>query len=506
MPTSAARPARSPQAIGIGHCIQRVIVERSKVEAGFAPDAVHDFRVALRRCLAIAEGFREIDPDPAWKKMRAEGKTVFSAFSELRDVQVLREWIEKIGAEAPALAAGLDASCALREQELKIRAAAALRPFSEASWLRWAADLQAGAVRFAVGGEVFQVLALERWHAARHLHTLALRNRTKVAFHRARVGIKRFRYFVENFLPQQHELWSKDLKRLQDLLGEIHDLDVLWETTCAQPEFLTVSEGEPWRRAIERERAQRMHAYRERTLGRDSVWRRWRAGLPAGEALRAAVIKRFEAWSGPLDRDKAHTGRVVKFSLTIYDALDKARLLASKTLDGIACRDLLEVAARVHEVGRSRGEGAHHKHTRRLVERLAPPPDWTAIHMRVVALVARYHRGAVPGDAHRRYKSIPHKARRAVDELAAVLRLAHAFAGRRDHPITRLRVTRQANVIAIHAAGYQERSRGAARLAAARYLLESVTGLPIFVTAAGQLTPPPVSPVPARAARQRSPA
>lgn len=484
MPTSAARPARSPHPIGIGHCIQRVIAERRQVEAGFAPDPVHDFRVALRRCLAIAEGFREIDPDPAWKKMRAEGKTVFSAFSELRDVQVLREWIAKLGTEAPVLAAGLDASCASREEALKIKAAAVLRSFDEPSWLRWAEALQAGAERFAVGGEVFQVLALERWHAARHLHTLALRNRTKVAFHRARVGIKRFRYFVENFLPQQHELWSRDLKRLQDLLGEIHDLDVLWETTGAQTAFLAVDEREPWRRAIERERAHRMNAYRERTLGRDSVWLQWRAGLPAGEALRGAIIRRFAAWSRLLDRDKAHTGRVVKFSLTIHDALHKARLLASGALDGIACRDLLEVAARVHEVGRSRGEGAHHKRTRRLVRRLAPPPDWTAMHMQVVALVARYHRGALPAGSHRSYRSIPPKARRAVDELAAVLRLAHAFDCRRDQSISRLRVSRQAHIIVIHASGYQERSLGAARIAGARYLLESVTGLPIIVTAA----------------------
>ena len=47
-------------------------------------------------------------------------------------------------------------------------------------------------------------------------------------FHRLRITIKRFRYIVENFLPLQHAAWSDDLKHIQDLLGDVHDLDVLW--------------------------------------------------------------------------------------------------------------------------------------------------------------------------------------------------------------------------------------------------------------------------------------
>ncbi len=62
-----------------------------------------------------------------------------------------------------------------------------------------------------------------------------LRNRSAVAYHQLRIGIKRFRYTVENFLPERHQQWSRDLRDLQDALGEVHDFDVLWamvKTPC----------------------------------------------------------------------------------------------------------------------------------------------------------------------------------------------------------------------------------------------------------------------------------
>ncbi len=483
MATAASRTARSPRQ-GIGYWMECVLAERKKVEEGFAADPVHDFRVALRRCRSIADGFRELDPDSAWKKMRAEGKSVFAAFGELRDVQVLQEWTEKLKGDGPEISARLQSYCSAREGELKIKAAVALGSFNERAWLRWAELLQRRAEKFAPGDEIFQVLALQKWEAARALHGRALRNRSKAGFHQLRIGIKRFRYLVENFLPVHHELWSKDLKRLQDLLGEIHDLDVLWEITCAQVMSPTIEERQRWQEAIQRERNLRLEAYRGRMLGRRSLWQEWRSSLPSGDVLRRAILKRFAGWAALRDVDKVHTGRVRKFSLAIYDAMGAAGLLTCEELDGVACRDLLAIAASVHEAGRGKGGDDHHKRTRRMVERLVPPPGWTRIHLQAVALVARYHRGALPTDAHRRYRSIPQMARRAVDELAAILRLADAFDSQHDHSVTRLKVAKQGNVIAIHATGYGKRTKLAERVAGARHLLESVTGLPVFVTAA----------------------
>ena len=73
--------------------------------------------------------------------------------------------------------------------------------------------------------------------AARELHNRALRNRSQVAFHTLRIGLKRFRYIVENFLPIEHKAWSNDFKEMQDLLGDVHDLDVFWATAALLSHF-----------------------------------------------------------------------------------------------------------------------------------------------------------------------------------------------------------------------------------------------------------------------------
>ena len=50
--------------------------------------------------------------------------------------------------------------------------------------------------RVRTGGVIFKHLALERWTEPYELHRRALRNRSQVAFHSLRIGIKRFRYIV----------------------------------------------------------------------------------------------------------------------------------------------------------------------------------------------------------------------------------------------------------------------------------------------------------------------
>lgn len=222
----ATKPAKKKS--GLAFWMQRVLEECDRASLSFAPDPVHDLRVALRRCCSIADGIAAIDPDPRWKEMKKAGKRLFRRLGELRDVHVMQEWIHNLDTPDDPVTGPLLQSVAAREPQLQQEAMQALSEFDRKQWQRWGRSLPRRMARFRPGSLVFRHLALERWSEAHRLHRQALRSDSAAAFHRLRIGIKRFRYIVENFLPDQHAAWSDGLKRIQDVLGEIHDLDVLW--------------------------------------------------------------------------------------------------------------------------------------------------------------------------------------------------------------------------------------------------------------------------------------
>ncbi len=133
--------AEKPVDRGLAYWMERVVAEREKARESFNSDAVHDLRVALRRCRAMAEAFQSVNGDPCWKKMRKAGKAVFSALGDLRDTQVLLEWVERLQSECPAVAERLNSYCRQREAELKRSAAEVVDEFDTERWLQWAQRL-----------------------------------------------------------------------------------------------------------------------------------------------------------------------------------------------------------------------------------------------------------------------------------------------------------------------------------------------------------------------------
>ena len=259
-PGTAAKSARPKPKVGLRAWMERVLEECDRAAVGFDADPVHDLRVALRRCRSLADGLIALDSDPSWKEMKKAGRKLFRALGELRDMQVMEEWIEKLsvcrgtradaGSTDPVAQKLLDHIHA-REAECKQLAWKDLEQFDRKRWRQWSRTLPGRAARVRQGSAVYLHLALEKWTAAYELHKRAMRTRSQVALHELRIGIKRFRYMVENFLPQQHARWGDDLKELQDLLGEVHDLDVLWATALAVQAFPDIGEPQALAREVE---------------------------------------------------------------------------------------------------------------------------------------------------------------------------------------------------------------------------------------------------------------
>src|SRR5882762_6762602 len=81
---------------GLRYWMQRVLEECDHAEADYSADPVHDLRVALRRCRSMADGMMAMDPDPEWGMMKKAARRLFGKLGELRDVQVMMEWMEKL--------------------------------------------------------------------------------------------------------------------------------------------------------------------------------------------------------------------------------------------------------------------------------------------------------------------------------------------------------------------------------------------------------------------------
>jgi CHAD domain-containing protein/HD superfamily phosphodiesterase len=531
---------------GFRYWMLRVLDECENVSADFSADPVHDLRVALRRCRSLADGMIAMDPDPSWKAMKKAGKQLFQRLGNLRDVQIMMEWIEKLEGEvrdsvekqlpiastaqadglgtAPEDAPGVSnqgrdpAAQALmhilkaRESDHKNEARRALEEFDRKQWRQWSRSLPHRAARIRPGSAVFKHLALERFTTARELHVRAMRNRSQVALHTLRIGIKRFRYIVENFLPEEHGAWSDDLKHMQDLLGEVHDLDVLWATANSCHVFPGEASRKAWHAKIIEERTRRINEYREKTIGPESLWNIWRAGLPQGKEIQEIASRRMKVWAKALDPDFAHSERVARLSLQLYDGLTATGLLRTAGVASSADGDVanlrlsLNAAALLHDVGMAKGKKGHHKESLELIKKHGTPLGWKEEDMRRAALVARFHTGALPSRAHKALRDLLPEEQRNVIRLSALLRLANALDSSHDGHIRSVKIENAVDqprsknrtngflrkapalakneAIVILAEGYLAGTPTAQSVAAERYLLETVLRRPVIVRGA----------------------
>ena len=86
-------------------------------------------------------------------------------------------------------------------------------------------------------------------------------------------------------------------------------------------------------------------------------------------------------------------------------------------------RDLLYCAGLLHDIGYAEGYWGHHKTAYKLIMQ-AGLPGLSEREKRIVANVARYHRGAQPTLEHKGFAALNADDRELVEVLGAILRLA----------------------------------------------------------------------------------
>ncbi|EJG06132.1 metal dependent phosphohydrolase [Methanofollis liminatans DSM 4140] len=130
-------------------------------------------------------------------------------------------------------------------------------------------------------------------------------------------------------------------------------------------------------------------------------------------------MKRDEvaAFAARYDPDPPHARQVERLSLLLFDALAPLHRL------GEAEREVLSSAALLHDIGWVGGVQGHHKRSCLMVleDKTLPFSDEERT---LVALVARYHRRALPARKHPLFAALSPEDQATVSALAAILRVA----------------------------------------------------------------------------------
>jgi len=291
-PALLAITANTPTSIGLEVWMERVLERLDRLKPSWNADDVHGLRVALRRCRTMAETLDEVVPNPAWRKLKKASRKLFHALGRLRDIQVERALLKKIGSHSDPFRKYVFRHLSRQEKERRATAEKALDSFDRKSWQKWSRKLYEKAHFFPVESVVFQRIALARLNDAAALYQKAMEKKNDAAWHRTRIGIKRFRYVVENFLPQRYEVWARDLKQMQTLLGDLHDIDILRGNVLAISKKFRPTAVSAWRKELDEQRNKCLRSLIEKTSAQHSPWITWRAGFQWGHPVVAAAPPR----------------------------------------------------------------------------------------------------------------------------------------------------------------------------------------------------------------------
>lgn len=156
--------------------------------------------------------------------------------------------------------------------------------------------------------------------------------------------------------------------------------------------------------------------------------------------LRSALqlLQKFQ----PEDRQVRHARHVARLSLALFDGLRRAHGLDAEA------RDLLHIAALLHDVGAVVGYDGHAEHSHYLIKN-GNLRGVSAPEIELIAAVARYHGKARPRKRDAAFGSLDKHRRRTVRWLAALLRVAEGLDRSHYQLVQSLRIVRRRERVSI---------------------------------------------------------
>jgi CHAD domain-containing protein len=424
----------------------------------------------------------EVDGHRTWKAMKRLPRRLFRALGVMRDLHVLEDWVKRLASPEDPVRARLLEVLEDRQAAPQKQVRRAIRAFDRAGWERLSRTAPKRARLVPPHSLTAHCLALERYEDFRRLHARAVRTETPAPWHALRVGLKRFRYTVESLLPERSAILDESLGEMQGLLGEIHDLDVLRARITQESDGVNAASAGSLRHVIATRRRACIAEYRQRMSGDGGLLREWHAGLPHGKAIDAATAARFRTTSRAMDPHRRRTAVVARLALRIFDGLAMAG-------GGRGCPDgtlrlILHAAAHLHGIDVDGRQAARHKAAHTFLREAPVPLGWKASEWDLLTEVVRYHRGAEPAVRHTHFAQLSPEQRDCVRGLAGILRFAR---GLRRCGVTvsgGVHLEETAAYVRLSVPSVRDTEDAAARLAAAKHLLEGSLRRPIIIQSA----------------------
>jgi exopolyphosphatase/guanosine-5'-triphosphate,3'-diphosphate pyrophosphatase len=147
---------------------------------------------------------------------------------------------------------------------------------------------------------------------------------------------------------------------------------------------------------------------------------------PSAERQRLVPVDRLRSahhFATTCRFEERHSVHVADLSLQIFDQMVEQRPELLGEHGTPAAREILQVAALLHDVGYFINYSKHHKHSYHLIVH-SDLPGFTHRELEVVANIARYHRRAEPKMKHPTFAKLTEADRLFVSRLSAILRAA----------------------------------------------------------------------------------
>ena len=211
---------------------------------------------------------------------------------------------------------------------------------------------------------------------------------------------------------------------------------------------------------------------------RDSLIQEMVSGRAWTTAIQKQIYRSAIQLGQKFNFQQQHAEHVAQPAMKLFDQLADQHNLDHKM------RAILEIAALLHEIGKIVNSSGFHKHSSYLISNSEFFGVGERSHM-LIALVARYHRRALPQPSHVRYASLDLQDRIAVSKLAAILRIANAMDESHTQKIKNFKCNVETDQVTILADGVSDISMEQHAVGQARSLSESIFGMSLILQNGG---------------------